>query len=682
MQAVPPDPMSSAAPTHLAPGFPANPLGIPETTARRAAVALDRIRPLLAAGAAQAITDHDLDDAVWTTFSRRLDAHFPTLYAHLLTLYAGRDDLSHHTERLLTVALDSWLARPEDLRQRDADRDGIAWYTRHEIVAGVCYVDRFAADLPGLKTRIPYLTQLGIGLLHLMPLFAVPDGENDGGYAVSDYRTVRPDVGTVEDLRVLATDLHAAGIDLALDFVFNHTASDHRWVRELRAAPHGAVDDENQNPYLMFPDRTVPDAYDGTLREIFPETRSGSFSYDPGLRRWVWTTFNSFQWDLDYTNPDVFVRMAGEMLALANMGADVLRLDAVAFTWKQIGTSSESLPQVHGLVRAYNALVRIAAPAMAFLSEAIVHPDEVVSYLDLAECQLSYNPLQMALGWEALATRDTRLLRQSLNHRLALPPGTAWLNYVRSHDDIGWTFDDGDAGRVGINGFDHRAFLNRFYTGRFAGSFARGLPFQENPKTGDARVTGTTASLAGLEKAIAEEGPDEVDLAIGRILALYGIAFALPGMPLIYLGDELATLNDHAYRDDPNRASDSRWANRPEMAWDRLPLVGIPGTAEARVTEGLARLALVRRHPAFSGHDTVVHDSGDNAVFAFTRRTEDEAVLVLANWTERTIRMPDDTVRELLDVPWAIDQLGGEPWSRDDDSLTLAPYQQRWLTGR
>jgi len=476
VQAVPAASTSSA---YLAPRFPANPLGIPETTTRRAGIALTRLRPRLAARAAQAIIDNGLDDAVWTTFSRRLDAHFPTLYAHLLTLYAGRDDLAWHTERLLSVALDSWLCRPDELRDRDAARNGDAWYTRQEIVAGVCYVDRFAGDLSGLTARIPYLSHLGIGLLHLMPLFAVPEGQNDGGYAVSDYRTVRPDLGTVDDLRRLAMELHAAGIDLALDFVFNHTASDHRWVRELRAAPEGAVDDEDQNPYLMFPDRTIPDAYDGTLREIFPETRSGSFTYDADLGRWVWTTFNSFQWDLDYTNPDVFVRMAGEMLALANMGADVLRLDAVAFTWKQIGTGSESLPQVHALVRAYNALVRIAAPAMVFLSEAIVHPDEVVSYIDPAECQLSYNPLQMALGWEALATRDTRLLRQSLSHRLALPPGTAWLNYVRSHDDIGWTFDDDrDAAMVGINGYDHRTFLNQFYTGRFEGSFARGLPFQ------------------------------------------------------------------------------------------------------------------------------------------------------------------------------------------------------------
>ncbi len=667
----------------LAPGFPVGPLGIPETVRRRAAFALGRMRPALARYGRRRIAEEGLDKDLWDVFAARLDTHFPALYGHLLHLYAGRDDLSHHTGHLLRVALDSWLSRPAELRHRDAARDGVAWHTNPDIVAAVCYVDRFAGDLPGLTARIPYLERLGVGLLHLMPLFDVPPGQNDGGYAVSDYRVVRPDLGTIDDLRALASALHDAGIDLALDFVFNHTASDHRWAEELRAAAPESIEDEDRNPYLMFPDRTFPDRYDRSLREIFPETRSGSFSFDPGLDRWVWTTFNDFQWDLNYTNPDVFVRMSGEMLALANMGADVLRLDAVAFTWKQPGTSSESLPEVHDLVRAYNALVRIAAPAMVFLSEAIVHPDEVVSYIDPAECQLSYNPLQMALGWEALATRDTRLLRQSLSHRLDLPAGCAWLNYVRSHDDIGWTFDDDvDAAGLGINGVDHRAFLNRFYTGRFPGSFAQGLAFQENPGTGDARVAGTTASLAGLEKALSEEKPAEVDLAIGRILALYGIAFALPGMPLIYLGDELATLNDHGYRDDPDRAADSRWANRPRMAWDRLPLVDRAGTPEAKVSEGLARLVLVRRHPAFASPETIVHDVGDDAVLAFTRQTGEDAVLILANWTERTIVIPSGTVARLLKAPAAIDLLGGAPWSGTVGPVKLAPYQQRWLTVR
>ncbi len=662
-----------------APGFPANPRGFAESSDHRAEVALRRLLPVLEDRVAAAGPDAAI---AWPAFARRLIRHFPTLYRHLLRLYAGRDDLSWHVERLLLVALDAWLARSAALRARDDEREDTPWYTDHRLVAGVCYVDRFSpsGDLAGLIDVIPYLQDRGIGLLHLMPLFAVPPGNSDGGYAVSDYRRVRPDLGTAADLHQLSERLHDAGIGLALDFVFNHTASDHPWAEALRADPT-ALDDEDRNPYLMFPDRTIPDQYDTVLREIFPENRPGSFSYDAGLDRWVWTTFNDFQWDLDYTTPGTFTRMAGEMLALANLGADVLRLDAVAFAWKRFGTLSESLPQVHDLVRAYNALARIAAPSLTFLSEAIVHPDEVVSYIHSDEAALSYNPLQMALGWEALATRQTRLLRQSLSHRLALPDGTAWLNYVRSHDDIGWTFDDGDASWVGINGFDHRQFLNRFYTGRFEGSFARGLPFQENPRTGDARVTGTSAALAGLEQALGEEGPDEVDLAIGRILALYGLAFALPGMPLIYLGDEIAMPNDHGYRNDPDRAMDSRWANRPAMDWQRAAVATTdPTSVEGRVLEGMSRLTLMRQHAGFAESETTILWPDDETVFAFTRGSGSNMVVVLASLSERPATVPAGLIRSRLGDGPLTDLLSSEPETAVVGDVHLAPYQQRWLT--
>jgi hypothetical protein len=160
----------------------------------------------------------------------------------------------------------------------------------------------------------------------------------------------------------------------------------------------------------------------------------------------------------------------------------------------------------------------VVAPAILFKSEAIVHPDEVINTFSPQECQLSYNPLMMALLWNSLATREVNLLSQALQERFALPQGTAWVNYVRCHDDIGWTFSDDDAARLGINGYDHRRFLNEFYRGRFTGSFARGFPSR---KTKDRRlpISGTCASLAGLEKALAEEGPDEVGLAIKRILS-------------------------------------------------------------------------------------------------------------------------------------------------------------------
>ena len=466
---------------------------------RQTQLSLDRLLPRLRAHFAAA----NLAD--WQAFETRLAAHFPTIFELLVRIYGDQYDFFYHLERILATAAEMWLARPAELKALDAAARAInRWFQSQQMLGGVCYVDLFAGNLAGIRAKLPYFRELGLTYLHLMPLFKVPMPENDGGYAVSSYREVNPALGTMTELSALAGELRQQGISLVVDFVFNHTSDEHEWARRALAG-----EPEYQDYYFMFPDRTMPDAYEKTLREIFPEVRRGSFTYrpdaDPG-HRWVWTTFNSYQWDLNYANPAVFRAMVEEMLSLANAGVEVLRLDAVAFIWKQMGTSCENLPEAHLLIQAFNALARIAAPALLFKSEAIVHPDEVAKYISPGECQLSYNPLLMALLWESLATREVKLLQHSMRERFKIDPACAWVNYVRCHDDIGWTFDDGDAAQVGINGFGHRHFLNAFYTGRFPGSFARGLPFQENPKTGDCRISGTCASLAGLEQAL-HEGP-------------------------------------------------------------------------------------------------------------------------------------------------------------------------------
>ncbi|HEX7976144.1 MAG TPA: alpha-amylase family glycosyl hydrolase, partial [Anaerolineales bacterium] len=369
-------------------------------------------------------------------------------------------------------------------------------------------------------------------------------------------------------------------------------------------------------------------------------------TYWPHLEQWVWTTFHSYQWDLNYSNPAVFNRMAAEMLFLANVGAEILRLDAVAFIWKQLGTSCENLPEAHQLIQAFNAVARIAAPGLLFKSEAIVHPDEVVRYIAPGECQLSYNPLLMALLWNSLATREVGLLKQALSDRLKIHPQCAWVNYVRSHDDIGWTFSDEDAKGLGISGYDHRRFLNSFYTGRFEGSFARGLPFQENSRTGDARISGTCASLAGLEKALQAETGLEVDLAIRRILLIHGVILTVGGIPLIYLGDEIGTLNDYGYRNDPAKAGDSRWVHRPFADWKRYELRRQPETVEGRIYQGLCRLIQLRnQHPIFGSAAMEVLDTGSPHILAYARVQGNQRVVVVANFSEQTQTLPANSMR-------------------------------------
>ncbi len=603
-----------------------------EPEARRT---LRRLKPRLEERFANLVAG---DAQGWEQFSNRLETHFLNLFRLYFELYGNQYDFFFHLEDLLTVLSHAWLERSQELRALDKTREANPlWFQSNQMLGGVCYVDRFAENLEGIRSKIPYFKELGLTYLHLMPLFKTPEGENDGGYAVSSYREAHPPLGTMQQLASLANELRQAGISLALDLVFNHTSDEHAWAESAKAG-----EEEFTDYYRIFPDRSLPDAFERTLREIFPEEHPGAFSplTLKGRGRgegqyWIWTTFHSYQWDLNYSNPVVFNRMAEEMLFLANQGVEVLRLDAVAFIWKQMGTSCENLEQAHTLIQAFNAVARIASPALLFKSEAIVHPDEVVKYISPGECQLSYNPLVMALLWNSLATRKVRLLSQALETRFRIHPETSWVNYVRVHDDIGWTFSDEDAAQLGINARDHRRFLNEFYRGRFPGSFARGLPFQENPETGDCRISGTCASLAGLEKAVNEEGPNEIELAIRRILLIHGVILTVGGIPLLYLGDELGTLNDYAFLDDPAHARDSRWVHRPKADWKKYARRNDPRSIEGRVYQGLQKLiALRKNHAAFSCGKIEIILTGNEHVLGYLRANERETLVVFANFSD------------------------------------------------
>jgi glycosidase len=602
---------------------------------------LDRLLPRLEKELSGSIS---ADPRGWQDFIARLQRSFPSLFRLYLNLYGDRYDFFFQLEDLLLSLARSWLGRPCDLRRLDEAREADPlWYQSNQMLGGVCYVDLFAGTLEGIKSKIPYFRELGLTYLHLMPLFKAPEGENDGGYAVSSYRDVPPPLGTMEELAALAGELRSAGISLVLDLVFNHTADEHTWAERAKAG-----DEEYVDFYRIFPDRDIPNAYERTLREIFPDERPGAFTFFPRLLNhgaWVWTTFHSYQWDLNYANPAVFNRMAEEMLFLANQGVEVIRLDAVAFIWKEMGTNCENLPQAHQLIQAFNAVARIAAPAMLFKSEAIVHPDEVVKYIHPDECQLSYNPLLMALLWNSLATRKVRLLSQALENRFKIHPETAWVNYVRVHDDIGWTFSNEDAAVLGVNGYDHRRFLNEFYRGRFEGSFARGLPFQENPRTGDCRMSGTCASLAGLEKAIQEEGLPEIELAIRRILLIHGVILTAGGIPLIYLGDEIGTLNDYSYLEDPAHARDSRWVHRPKADWERYEKRKDPNSIEGRIYHRFQKLIALRKGcETVAGGQLEVIPTGNIHVLGYMRIHAGKRAVMFANFSERQQTIAFDAI--------------------------------------
>ncbi|TRY29877.1 alpha-amylase family protein [Aliiglaciecola sp. M165] len=609
-------------------------------------------------------------------FMARINEHFPRLFSLLFDIYGQRYDFYYYLNQLVISLANGFSERSRKLKNKDKKRlSDPLWYKNQNMLGMACYVDLFAGDLKGLVAKIPYLQSLGVTYLHLMPLYDSPKGDSDGGYAVSDYRKVNESLGSSADLEKLAKALSDKGISLVLDFVFNHTSDEHQWAK-LAKAGHS----EFQDYYYMFDDRTLPDQYEQNLREIFPQVRRGNFSWNDDAQKWVWTTFNNFQWDLNYSNPAVFNAITSEMLYLANIGCEVLRLDALAFIWKEMGTSCENQHKAHLLIQAFNCCLQISAPAVVFKSEAIVHPDEVVKYIDKDECQLSYNPLLMALIWNSLATRKTRLLTESMQKSFSISPNCTWVNYVRGHDDIGWTFDDSVAWHIGINGTDHRHFLNQFYTGRFEGSFASGVAFGENPSTGDCRVCGSLASLAGLEQALQQNNQQLIDHAVARILLVHGIILSIGGIPLLYSGDELGLLNDYSYRQDETKKHDDRWVHRIAIDDQAIANSKCEKSPQFEVSMGLEKLIKLRKRlPILGDAETHILVTNDQHIFAYVRHdAQGESLLALCNFSDHA-QEADGKVLDHISHGACRDLISETRLTSSHNNIMLDPYQIMWI---
>jgi amylosucrase len=635
--------------------------------ARERALAAGRAR--LAAALA---SDPDLPDLL-----TRYDRWAPDLWDGLSVVY----DAEAVLPEIVDVVTAVHASRSAALRQRDRERTlRPDWFQGADAVGYVAYTDLFAGDLQGVRRHIDYLGELGITYLHLMPLLTPRPGANDGGYAVMDYRSVRSDLGTMSDLAALAADLHSAGISLTLDLVLNHVAREHAWAEKAKAG-----DARYRDYFYVFPDRTMPDAYEQTLPEIFPAFAPGNFTWDDELEGWVWTTFNEWQWDVNWSNPDVFVEYADVIGFLANQGADCVRLDAIAFTWKRMGTNCQNQPEVHALTQALRAAARIMTPALVFKAEAIVGPQDVVAYLGQGEhagkvSDLAYHNSLMVQIWSALAARDGRLLATALSRFAPIPVTSSWATYLRCHDDIGWAIDDADAAQVGWDGYGHRSFLAEFYAGEFEGSFATGMHFQSNPETGDRRTSGSAASLAGVEAALASGNPAALETAIDRLTCAYAMVFGFGGLPLLYMGDELGILNDHSYLEDPARAADNRWVHRPAMDWSLADGHEARGGVADRVFQAISRLIAARKGlPAL--HASVATEAAvtdDPAVLVFRRRHAAGSIVQVYNLSESTRVLWPGALAPLPAGPLH-EHLSGEVLDLSRPVI-LPPYAAWWLT--
>ncbi len=615
-------------------------------------------------------------------FELRLARSHDDLHPMLDRLYGRRDDFEEFRAALDSALRSAWHARPDELKLLDLRRDlEPDWFQRPDRIGYVFYVDRFNRDLAGVVDRLDWLEQLGVSYVHLMPCLQARPGDNDGGYSVMDYGAIDPRLGTMDDLEELATALRARDINLCLDVVLNHTAKEHRWAVKARRGV-----DPYPDHYLMFDDPAVPEAYEQTLVEIFPDQAPGNFTYQADIDQWVWTTFNDHQWDLNWANPWVFLDMVEVVLALANRGVDVLRFDAVAFMWKRLGTRCQSEPEVHVLLHALRAATRIAAPAVIHLEEAIVGPAEMIPYLGAGEHSgkegnLAYHNSLMVQFWSSLATGDTRLMTHVLaTHFPPVVANATYATYLRCHDDIGWAVTDEDAAAVGLSGPLHRRFLADYFTGDFEGSPARGTLFQSNPRTGDRRSNGSAASLAGLESAIADEDTEAIDRAVDRLLLGHALIASYGGIPLIYMGDEIAMLNDYRQLEIPGQADDGRWIHRPVMDWGRAERARAGGGPDSRVLAGVGHIMARRRAtPEFHGaNPTIVCRGGPDQVFAFSRLAPTGPVLCIFSFTASWLGI-DRHWLTANGVRTFEDALSDTVVSLHNDQLVLPPYGRVWL---
>ncbi|MCP9885633.1 alpha-amylase [Synechococcus sp. ATX 2A4] len=627
-------------------------------------------------------------------FYTRLGANFFAIHSLFSTLYGHRDDFAPQMLKLVETMAKGYIDRSPESERLDMSREtDHNWFLSQQWMGMALYTNGFAEDLADLSNKVEYFRELGINMVHVMPILECPVGKSDGGYAVSSFRRIDPRVGSLEDFQALSEQFRANGILLVLDIVLNHTSDEHIWALMAKQG-----DLCHQDYYYTFPDRRIPDLFEQSMPEIFPETDPGNFTWNEEMQRWVMTVFHDYQWDLNYSNPAVFIDMLDIVLFWANQGVDVLRLDAVAFLWKKIGSSSQNEHKAHLILQLLKDCCQVTAPGVLFIAEAIVAPVEVAKYFGedaivAKECEIAYNATLMALLWDGIATKSTRLLSEGIKSLPTKLDRATWLNYVRCHDDIGFGFNDSDIRAAGYDPYAHRQFLVDYFCGLYDDT-ARGLAFMRNEATGDARICGSLASLVGLESALERQDEQLIHQAIDRIVLLHGVIFSFGGIPLIYNGDALGVLNDYSFRDDPDKQEDNRWVHRPKINWQQAEQRNQPGTVEFEIFTAMQRMISIRKQTsAFADfNNRELLPVANDHVLCFQRADLQQganSVLVLANFdaSPQQVELNElcRTGSSLAINPplhsycTFIDLYTGEAPTQFDGSIVLKGYQFYWL---
>ena len=600
-------------------------------------------------------------------FQHRLERHHDELRWLYMELYQNGDMFAE----LCSQMYEYYNCRSKKLKERDLKREkGPDWYHGKDMLGMMLYTDNFAGNMKGVKEKIPYLKECNINCLHLMPFLDTPKGRSDGGYAVADFRKVRPDLGTMKDLAELTEKCHEEDINVCMDFVMNHTSEDHEWARRARAG-----EGEYMSRYFFYDNEEIPEKYEKTVPQVFPTTAPGNFTYLPETGHYVMTTFYPYQWDLNYRNPRVFNEMIYNFLYLTNQGIDIVRIDAVPYIWKELGTTCRNLKQVHTIVRMMRMIAEIVCPGVLLLGEVVMEPEKVVPYFGTVEkpkCHMLYNVTTMATTWNSIATGDIRLLKKQMDIVNQLPKQYVFLNYLRCHDDIGWGLDYETMRPWGIKEIPHKRYLNDYFTGKIRGSVSRGELYNDDPVTQDARFCGTTASMCGIEKAGFEHDEEAMNAAVREDIMLHAYMLTQSGIPMLYSGDELGQVNDYSYKNDPEKCADSRYIHRGKLPWELAEDKEDVTTVQGNIFQTLDRLEKIRRQEITFDKDADVYtyDVHDDSILCVLREYKGRRFFGIFNFSnqEKTAWMQEKGMYRNL--------LTGEKTELKD--IRLSGYEFLW----
>ena len=564
-------------------------------------------------------------------FHKRMSRHLDELEMLYMGLYHNSSMFAELCNQLKCF----YDERKSSLKESDLKREADSgWYKQNDMLGMMLYIDNFAENIKGVEDRLDYIEKCNVNYIHLMPFLETVEGRSDGGYAVADFRKVQPKLGTMDDLESLTDACHKKGISVCMDFVMNHTSEDHEWAKRARAG-----DGEYMSRYFFYDSYDIPSQYEKTVPQVFPTTAPGNFTWLSDAKHFVMTTFYPYQWDLNYGNPRVFNEMMYNFLFLANKGIDIIRIDAVPYIWKELGTQCRNLKEVHTIVRMMRMISEIVCPGILLLGEVVMEPEKVVPYfgtVEKPECHMLYNVTTMATTWHTVATRDVSLLKKQLDILSGLPKDYVFLNYLRCHDDIGWGLDYATLRQKGMQEAEHKQYLNDYFRGYTINSNSRGELYNEDPITRDARFCATTASMCGIEKAGFEGNAQAMEKAIRFDITLHAYMFMQSGIPILYSGDEIGQVNDYTYKNDPNKADDSRYIHRGAFRWDLEKNIDDPATVEGKMFNRLKELENIRKNEkAFVSYaNTWTIETYDPGVLCIGRYYDGEKILGLFNFSE------------------------------------------------